>query len=126
MIYLRRGERPEAVAQFRRATELHPAGPGPRNGIAWDLATNHNPKLRDGTIAVEFATKECELTGWKNSTYLDTLAAAYAESGNFEAAVTWQTKAIEIQPNGKDKEDFRKRLKLFQAKKPFHRASPPY
>ncbi len=126
MAYLRRSQRQEAVPQFQRVIELDPKQSDACNAIAWDLATDHNPKLRDGAIAVEFATKACERTGWKNSIYLDTLAAAYAESGNFEAAVTWQTKAIERQPNGKDKEDFRKRLKLFQEKKPFHRASAPY
>ena len=53
----------------------------------------------------------CELTDWKDPTYLDTLAAAYAEAGDFDAAVRTQAKAIELA------KDFGARLKLYQDKK---------
>ena len=42
------------------------------------------------------ATKACKLTGWKNPNYLATLAAAFAEAGNFDDAVKWEEKAIEL------------------------------
>ena len=121
--YLRGGQRKEAITQFRRVLELDPTATAACNDTAWELATNQNPKLRDGTIAVEFATKACELTEWRESTYLDTLAAACAESGDFEAAVKWQTKAIEVESDEKNKEDFGTRLKLYQEKKPFRSPS---
>lgn len=88
------------------------------------FATSANAKDRDGEIALEAATKACQLTGWGNSMILDTLANAYAEHGDFELAVKWQAKAIELLPDNKEKEDYDKRMKLYQNKKPFHDASP--
>jgi tetratricopeptide (TPR) repeat protein/tRNA A-37 threonylcarbamoyl transferase component Bud32 len=118
--YLRRDRRQDAIAQFRRVLELDPKAAESGNEIAWGLATDPAPTRRDGKSAVEFATKVCELTSWKNSTYLDTLAAAYAESGQFDAAVKWQTKAIDLLSSATEMAEYGTRLKLYREKKPFH------
>ena len=55
---------------------------------------------------------------------LDTLAAAYAETGDFDAAVKWQTKANALFTDGKDKTDGEARLKLYQEKKPYRETTP--
>ena len=49
---------------------------------------------------------------------LDTLAAAYAGSGQFVEAVRWQTKAVELAPAGA-KVHAQSRLELYQAGKPY-------
>jgi eukaryotic-like serine/threonine-protein kinase len=115
---------PDAIAEFRRVLELNPKAAEEANEFAWELATNDNPKRRDGKTAVEFATKACELANWKNPTYMDTLAAASAESGDFDAAVKWQTKAIDLLANTAEKANYGTRLKLYREKKPFHSATP--
>ena len=77
-------------------------------------------KVRDGKRAVEAATKACELTNYKNGGYLDTLAAAYAEVGDFDKAVEWQEKALKAGDIPvKDLDAARKRLELFKQKKAY-------
>jgi tetratricopeptide (TPR) repeat protein len=63
---------------------------------AWPLATSVYPQLRDGKAAVALATRACEATGFKDQKYLETLAASYAESGDFAQAVRWQQRAIQV------------------------------
>lgn len=88
------------------------------NGRAWMLSTSLHESLRDGEQATKDATRACELTEWKNFGILDTLAAAYAEAGDFEKAVEWQTKAIELAPKDQ-REDLQARLELYEASKPY-------
>ena len=76
--------------------------------------------MRNGKKAVEYATKACELTGWKVGFSLDNLAAAHAESGNFEEAVKRQEVAIQAGfANEEIMKGARERLELYKAKKPY-------
>ena len=72
----------------------------PMNNLAWILSTCADASLRDGKRAVELATHACELTGRKNAWLLDTLAAAFAETGDFKAAVETQREAMALLPTG--------------------------
>jgi len=119
-----RGHRDEAFAEFHEAIKLKPKDTDVLKNVAWFLATSPHTKQRDGKAAVEFATKACELTEWKNPDYLNTLAVACAESGDFDAAVKWQTKAIELLTDKNEKGDYSTRLRLYQEKKPYHLPVP--
>ena len=57
--------------------------------------------------------------GMEGREHIDTLAAAYAEAGDFDAAVKWQSRAIELAGDPKEKDDDRTRLELDRAKKPY-------
>jgi hypothetical protein len=77
--------------------------------------------MRNGARAVEFAQKACELTAWKHPLFLTTLAAAYAEAGNFSEAVRWQEKVLADFP-GMTKDDSEKlhaRLDLYRQKRTY-------
>ena len=91
---------------------------GPLNGHAWWQATYPVAELRNGPEAIENATKACELTGWRNPVYVDTLAAAHAETGDFDSAIKWQKKAIEMltkEQRALPQADFELRLKLYES-----------
>ncbi len=113
-------ELPRAVEDYRQAIRLKPDHLSVLNDLAWLLATAADGKLRDGKRAIEYSTKACELTKWQNSGFLDTLAAAYAEAGDFEAAVKWQIKVVALAPNKESKVDAEKHLELYKKKMPFH------
>ena len=57
------------------------------NNLAWLLATQPSPEVRNGPEAVRLAERACALTSRTNLWFLHTLAAACAESGNFTQAV---------------------------------------
>lgn len=90
------GDKTGAIDHFRAGIRLKPEWFEPLNGLAWLLATDPDPKLRDGAVALECAERAARLSEHKNPFVLDTLAAAYAESGRFAEAVSTAQKAIDL------------------------------
>jgi tetratricopeptide (TPR) repeat protein len=86
----------EALAHYREALRLKPDSPETLNNLAWILATAPEAEFRNGAEAAAFARRACELTSSQNPVYLGTLAAACAESGQFEQAVDAAQKACDI------------------------------
>jgi tetratricopeptide (TPR) repeat protein len=90
------------------------------NSVAWLRATHGDAAMRDGKKAIAAARKACQLSQWKDWRCIDTLAAAYAEAGNFRNAVKYQTQALEMTPPQSDQvADMKKRLELYQQDKPY-------
>jgi serine/threonine protein kinase/Tfp pilus assembly protein PilF len=113
-----------AIADYSESIRLEPKQPEFSNGLAWLLATCPDAKYRDGKKAVELATRACELTKWQASNVIDTLAAAYAEAGDFDAALKWQTKVNAMYGNAENRAKGQERLKLYREKKPYRRTNP--
>lgn len=93
------GDYAEGIKQLRAA--YTPDNPRLQQYLAWAMATCPDEKLRS-PLAVAVADKACEATDYKNPKYLDSLAAAYAQMGDFDSAVKWQTKAVELAPRSND------------------------
>jgi Tfp pilus assembly protein PilF len=94
--YLNIGEHDKAIADFEQALPAFEDDQSLLNNYAWVLATSPDDSLRDGTRALELATKAADLTGYETPHILSTLAAAYAETGDFENAKKWSAKSIEL------------------------------
>ncbi len=110
----------KAIADINEAIRLDPQNAAAYQNRAYIWATCPDGRYRDGRRAVESATRACELTHWKRPGYLKTLAAACAEAGDFDDAVKWQEKGLELTKDATNLEQGRQRLALYQAKLPFH------
>ena len=71
---------------------------------------------------MSFAEKVVAATHRKDPNILATLAAAYAENGEFDRAISVEQQAIALLKQGSVSRGFALRLELYKTRKPFHRA----
>jgi tetratricopeptide (TPR) repeat protein len=117
-----KGEYVKAIADYEEAIRLDPQCVLAYCNLAWLLATCPLKAIRDGKKALEYATKACELAEQKEAHHFGALAAAYAESCDFEKAIKWQEKALSISPE-MVKDHFQSTLELYKSGKPYHEPS---
>jgi tetratricopeptide (TPR) repeat protein len=87
---------PNGLQRLQDVAANAPDSPRMLDELAWLLATYPDPKSRDGAEAVRLAERACALTERRIPVLLDTLGAAYAETGDFPRAIS----AIEEALNG--------------------------
>ena len=110
-------ERGMALAEDENYYEL--------NRLAWLLVDCPKRELRNGKLALEAAQKAAQKTGFKHWFYVRTLAAAYAEVGDFDNAVKWAKTALELAEkdvanglvNEDSLEDYQRAVELYSEKK---------
>ena len=111
-----------AKADYEQAVRLGGGGDAANesaNNLAWILATAPASELRDAARALKLALGACKVSRWKDPSHLGTLAAAYANDGQFEEAISWQEKAIALEKGRKEKTELRATLKLYRAGQPY-------
>jgi len=115
----------KAIADFEKALELAPKDDEERSGIlnnlSWTLSTSLTDEIRDGKRALELGLEACELTKYAKPHILSTLAAAYAEMGEFDKAVEWSEKAVSIGRESKEPqlEQLEQELESYRKKMPW-------
>jgi tetratricopeptide (TPR) repeat protein len=116
----RQGHYDLALEDYGMALKLAPQSPMALNNLAWLWATCPDPHFRDGARAVEYARRACTLRGREMPTFLSTLAAAYAEVGNFAEAIACLEKALENPRYDREHGvQARQRIQLYEAEQPF-------
>ncbi len=94
--YMGEGRFKDAIRVLKIGAEKVPDNVTFLNMLAKLLATSGDAKLRDGPAAVALASKASQLTQDRQPSVLSTLAAAYAETGDFPRAIETARKAVQL------------------------------
>jgi tetratricopeptide (TPR) repeat protein len=121
-INVRLGNYVEALKEYNYLISLHPRPVTLARALsdrAWFQATCPNPSFRNGKQAVKDAKAACSIMQWKDEDMIDTLAAAYAETGDFDSAVRYAGQALAIKGIvPADSKRIQQHLELFRRNQP--------
>lgn len=122
IIYANQRNIEKAILHYKKALHFSPNMVQALYNLSWILSGCEDDRFRNGEEAVKLAEKLCKITRYNQPLALDALAAAYAETGKFDEAVTITKKAIELAlKKGSQKLALvlKKRLQLYQAGRPY-------
>jgi tetratricopeptide (TPR) repeat protein len=122
----KQGRNKEAVAQYRQGLKINADDLPILNNLAWLQATCPDATFRNGIEAVELAERARALSKGREPTVLDTLAAAYAETKRFPAAIETARRAYDLamqQGNAARAASVNARLRLYQLGVPYRQPS---
>ena len=112
-----------AIISYKNSLALSPDQPEVLNNLAWLLAADADPNLRNGTEAVSLAESACTLTHYEEAVLIGTLADAYAEAGRFNDAVAAAQKAYNVALTHNEPETAERNqqlMKFYQSGHAFH------
>jgi tetratricopeptide (TPR) repeat protein len=111
-----------ALRELEQVVSLGSGGdayPKALDGLAWFHATCPEARYRNGRAAITEAKSACSLTNYQSPGCLDTLAAAYAEVGDFDSALRFEARALSIRDSPLGMKDFQKHLVAFKRRRPW-------
>jgi protein O-mannosyl-transferase len=118
-----KGETAEAIQHYEKALKIFPQSISALTNLAWLLATSPSESLRNGGKAVEIARLADQLSGGTNTVVLRTLAAAYAETGQFGKAIESARTAVQLARMHDDDSltmELEQQIALYRLHKPYH------
>jgi tetratricopeptide (TPR) repeat protein len=117
-----KGNPADAIRHYQKALDLSPQSIPTLTNLAWLLSTSQDASLRNGPKAIELARQADRLTGGANTLVLRTLAAAYAEAGEFANAIRTARSAMQLtRMHGEDSltTDLDQQIRLYQLGMPY-------
>ncbi len=93
---------PEAIAHYQAALRINPKLAEAQNNLAWLLATADDQRYRNPSGALQHAQQAVKLSGWKQAEFVDTLAEALFQNGQYAQAVKVEQKALALDPREPD------------------------
>ena len=134
-VLIQQGRVGEGVEEWQKVLAVQPDNGNAMSNLAWVFATSPDQSLRDGPKAVELAQQAVRLSGGRIPILFRTLAAAYAESGEFSKAIQTAQQGIELansQGNSGLATELQGNIALYQGQRPLrdpsltHGTSPPH
>ncbi len=123
-LLLQKGETANAIAQYEKSLAIAPQDVAAQTNLAWVLATCPDGSLRNGTRALEMGRSANELSSGKDPFVLHSLAAAYAEIGQFSNAVETAEQALRLSSESGDKgltKALSKEMEFYKARLPYRK-----
>lgn len=123
---LRRGQSVQAITNFETALQRDPNDAQSLTWLARILASDKEPKLRDGARAITLAQKANDLTDGKQPLVLGSLAMAYAEAGRFDEARQTASNAQRLAgSNAELSSNLLRQLDFYKSNRPYREAVTP-
>jgi tetratricopeptide (TPR) repeat protein/MFS family permease len=123
IVLLKQGKLDAAIQNFNKVVELNPDRVEILNNLSRLLVTVSEVSIQEANRAIELAERACELTGYKNPEFLETLAIAYAAAGRFDDAMKTAQQAIDVAKAGGREDlcdEIQRWLELYKANQPYH------
>ena len=121
-IFANQGKIEDAIRYYRKTLQINPSMTQALYNLSWILATHIDAEYRNGKDALKLAQSLCKITQYKQPLALDSLAAAYAEVGNFDDSVSTAKKAFKLALDQGPEElvqGLKKRLQLYGKRRPY-------
>lgn len=122
--YVMMGKHVDAVHDYKKVLEQKPDDVNALNNLAWMLATSTQEGIRNAKSAIEYSERAAKITEFKQSYILSTVAAAYAESGDFAKALEWLDKADAVCEDPSQKTSLKAERESYDKKRPWREDKP--